>query len=429
MNILIISPVFPYPLDEGAKERIFQVIKGLSRQNTIHLITFYRNQNELQYLSELNKYCIRVDTVHNPRWSMLKTVLFNLFYFFSPMPTLIAMHQSREMKRRIEYALTNNHYDIIQIELTQMASYLQQSRGTLQRAPTTVLVEHDVTFISRYRRLAHAPNPLIKLHWSIQYLKLKHFEITYCKKFDLIITVSEQSKTELQKYCPTSKISVIRTGVDVPSQSPLERGDLGVCSLLKEGKGACELPSKKRGKGVCFIGSFLHRPNQDAVIYFYQSIFPLIKQSKNDAEFLIVGKGPEILPKAIREDKSVRLFGFVNDIKPLLEDAISIVPIRYGSGIRTKILTYMSYGSPVISTSLGAEGLEVTHGENIIIADEPQEFATAIVNLMKDEELRKRIATGGYNLAKEKYQWDKSIHELQNEYIGVLKNKHHENIT
>ncbi|HLG29685.1 MAG TPA: hypothetical protein VI387_05695, partial [Candidatus Brocadiales bacterium] len=128
MNILIISPVFPYPLDEGAKERIFQIIKGLSRQNKIHLVTFFRNQKELQYLSELDKYCARIDTVYNPSWSMLKTLLLNLLYFFSPTPTLMAMHQSREMKRRIESALANNHYDIVQIELTQMASYLPSPR-------------------------------------------------------------------------------------------------------------------------------------------------------------------------------------------------------------------------------------------------------------------------------------------------------------
>ncbi len=415
MNILIISPVFPYPTDEGAKERIFQIIKGLSRQNKIHLVTFFRNQKELQYLSELDKYCARIDTVYNPSWSMLKTILLNLLYFFSPTPTLMAMHQSREMKRRIESALANNHYDIVQIELTQMAHFLPALSNAV-----TVLVEHDVTFISRYRRLAHAPNPLIKLHWFIQYLKLKHFEITYCRKFDLIITVSEHSKQELQKYCPASKISVVRTGVDIPSQSPL---NTPLYPLLIEGKGACELPSKKRGKGVCFLGSLSHWPNKDAVLYFYQSIFPLIKQSKKDVEFLIVGKDSEILPAVIKEDKSVSLLGFVDDIKPVLENAVSIVPIRYGSGIRTKILNYMACGSPVVSTTLGTEGLDVTHGENIIIADEPQEFATAVTNLMEDDELRRRIAIGGYNLVKEKYQWDKSICDLQNEYIGMLKRK------
>ncbi len=404
MNILIISPVFPYPLDEGAKERIFQIIKGLSRQNKIHLITFFRNQKELQYLSELNKYCASVDTVYNPPWSMLKTVLLNLLYLFSPTPTLVAMHQSREMKRHIESALKNNHYDIVQIELTQMAHFLPAQSNAV-----TVLVEHDVTFISRYRRLAHAPNPLLKLHWLIQYLKLKHFEIAYCRKLDLIITVSEHSKQELQKYCPASKISVVRTGVEINNP----------CALSLRGEAEAISPYRK----VLFLGPLSHWPNQDAVLYFYQSIFPLIKEAKKDVEFLIIGKDSEILPAVIKEDKSVSLLGFVDDIKPVLENAVSIVPIRYGSGIRTKILNYMACGSPVVSTSLGTEGLDVTHGENIIIANEPQEFATAVTNLMEDDELRRRIAIGGYNLVKEKYQWDKSICDLQNEYIGMLKRK------
>ncbi|MGR3310599.1 MAG: glycosyltransferase family 4 protein [Candidatus Brocadiales bacterium] len=413
MNILIISSVFPYPIDEGAKERIFQIIKGLSRQNKIHLITFFRNQKELQYLSELNKYCARIDTVYNPSWSLPKTILLNLLYFFSPTPTLMVMHQSKEMRRRIEYALTNNHYDIVQIELTQMASYLPErnSQSGLPNLKETasVLVEHDVTLITRYRRLAHAPNPFIKLHWFIQYLKIKHFEITYCKKFDLIIVVAEQSKMELQKYCPASRISVVKTCVELNEQPLFDKPK------------ACQK--------VLFLGSFSHKPNQDAVLYFYYSIFPLIRELKKDVEFLIVGKDSEILPTAIKEDKNVHILGFVDDVKPLLEDAISIAPIRYGSGIRAKILNYMAWGSPVVSTSLGSEGIDVTHGENIIIADKPQEFATAVTNLMKDYELRKTIAIGGYNLVKEKYQWDKSIYELQNEYIGVLKKKRHENIS
>jgi glycosyltransferase involved in cell wall biosynthesis len=411
VNILIISPVFPYPLDEGAKERIFQIIKGLSRQNKIHLITFFRHQEELQYLSELNKYCTRIDTVYNPSWSMLKTILFNLLYFFSLTPTLAVMHQSKEMKRRIESALKNNHYDIIQIELTQMASYLKSAfripHSAIKNQTASVLVEHDVTFISRYRRLAHAPNPWMKLHWLIQYLKLKHFEVTYCRKFDLIITVSEQSKQELQKHCPASKISVIRTCVNLNRQPVFDK-------------------SSKYRK-VLFLGSLSHWPNRDAVLYFYNSIFPLVKESKKDVQLLIVGKDSEILSNAIKEDKSVSLLGFVNDIKPLLEDAVSIAPIRYGSGTRTKILNYMALGSPVVSTSLGSEGLDVTHGENIIIADEPQEFAMAVTNLMKEDALRRRIAIGGYNLVKEKYQWDKSICDLQNEYIDVLNKKRHEN--
>lgn len=407
MNILIISPVFPYPLDEGAKERIFQIIKGLSRQNKIHLISFFRNQNELQYLSELNKYCTRIDTVYNPSWSLIKTILLNLLYFFTPTPALAAMHQSKEMKRRIECALTNNHYDIVQIELTQMAYFLPDLSNAV-----TVLVEHDITFISRLRRLAHAPNPWIKLHWFIQYLKLRHFEITYCRKFDLIITVSEQSKVELQKYCPSSKISIVRTGVDIRA-----------CQLAS--LSACQLEYRK----VLFLGPLSHWPNQDAVLYFYHSIFPIIKEAKKDVDLLIVGKDSEILPTAIKEDKNVCLLGFVDDIKPLLEDAISIAPIRYGSGTRTKILNYMACGSPVVSTSLGSEGIDVTHGENIIIADEPHEFAVAVTNLMKDDKLRRRISIGGYNLVKEKYQWDKSVYELQDEYISALKKKRHENIT
>ena len=247
--------------------------------------------------------------MYNPSWSRLKTILLNLLYFISPTPTLMAMHKSREMKRRIESALLNNHYDIVQIELTQMAHFLPALSDAV-----TVLVEHDVTFISRYRRLQHAPNPLIKLHWLIQYLKLKHFEITYCKKFDLIITVSEQSKQELQKYCPSTRVSVIRTGVDLHTHpfpfflegrygppSPLLRGEKGVCC-----------------RKVLFLGSLSHWPNKDAVLYFYQSIFPLIKQSKKDVEFLIVGKDSEILPTVIKEDKSVSLLGFIDDIKPLL---------------------------------------------------------------------------------------------------------------
>ena len=150
------------------------------------------------------------------------------------------------------------------------------------------------------------------------------------------------------------------------------------------------------------------KPNEDAVLYFYDKIYSLLKEKLPDVKWFIVGKNPrQIIQKLSVHDQSITVTGTVPEVKPYIEKChVVVVPLRVGSGTRLKILEAMALGRAVVSTSIGCEGLEVTHGKNILIADEPQDFATQVVRLFNDEVLRRRIVNNARQLVESTYDWE-----------------------
>ena len=186
-------------------------------------------------------------------------------------------------------------------------------------------------------------------------------------------------------------------------------------------------PSKNGMKphSLVFTGSMDWEPNNDAIFYFIKHIYPLIKKKVQEISFTIVGRDPsDALIKLASKDKSIELTGRVDDVRPYIANScLYIVPLRIGGGTRLKILEAMAMGKTVISTSIGAEGLEVTSEENIILADEPQVFAKRALELFENNNLRKNIESSGRKLTEQKYSWDIIADKLGEtwEAVGIKK--------
>ena len=244
-------------------------------------------------------------------------------------------------------------------------------------------------------------NILRKILLLADVILLKKWQQGLGKKVDMSIVMSESDANILNKDKTVSNIAVIPNGVDI-EVFPFS-----------------ETNSQKTT--ISYFGNMEYFPNQDAVLYFYKQILPMIKQIIPDVKFLIVGRNPSLTVQSLAKDGNVIITGTVDSVIPhYINSSICIVPLRAGGGTRLKILEAMAVGRPVVSTTIGCEGLNVTDGENILIADTPVQFAEKVIQLLKDNKLYQKIAVNGRQLVEDQYSWDRIADKLLATYVEMV---------
>lgn len=405
IKILIITAYLPYPLDAGGRVRQYELLKRLAKKHEITLISFINSQKELEYVPLIEEFCFRVETVMQrqrpvvPRSKTLDRLsrLGQIIYtpFTKETTSLVQSFDSPELTSKIDEVMREQDFDLVQVEFTQMAGYLPE-----RCVIPSILIEHDIMFRKCYRFFQASSSPLIKTQTLIDYRKLREFELKACQKYDEIIVMSREDRGFLLKYQPDLNISVIPNGVDADNFKTRRAGT---------------------PENIVFIGWMENTPNIDALNYFYHRIFPLIKRKTPQAKLVIIGKGAPQALQALYRDNSINFTGYVDDLRPYLANcAAFIVPLRIASGTRLKILEAMAAGCPIISTSIGAEGLELTDGKNILIADNPKTFASAVVEIMTNIELQKQLGHSAAKLAQDKYDWEIIARLQDNFYFGMV---------
>jgi polysaccharide biosynthesis protein PslH len=226
---------------------------------------------------------------------------------------------------------------------------------------------------------------LLRQQWS----RMLRFERAALERFDLVLCVSSADRHTFGTLYPDAlktPAHVIKTGVDTDYFAPM--------------------PRAPRPAHLVFTGSMDWLPNEDGMQYFVREILPRIRQVEPDTTLSIIGRSPTPVVKRLAEIAGIEVTGRVDDIRPhVAAGSVYIVPLRIGGGTRLKIFEAMSMGKAVVSTTVGAEGLPVTHGHDIIIADEPARFAQAVVHLIRDGELRRRIESQARRLVVDRYDW------------------------
>jgi glycosyltransferase involved in cell wall biosynthesis len=275
-------------------------------------------------------------------------------------------------------------------------------KETLRDTPV-ILTNHNVESLRIYRWMQIEKNLIVKCFLFYQYLKLRAFERRICQEFDRCIVVSEFDKNYLEKLCGMDNFVVIPNGVDVRYFKP-ESGEV------------------KRDHLV-WVGGMTGPYNSDAVDFFVEKIWSLIKSKVPGATIDFAGGGPtEKLRKKALEDKSVHVLGFVPDIRPIVQRAsVFVAPIRIGSGTKIKILNAMAQAKSVVATTTAAEGIDVTPEKNILIADDPEEFAKKILYLFKNEEMRRKMGEKARELIERKYSWDVISEDIYRTYEDYRK--------
>ena len=228
---------------------------------------------------------------------------------------------------------------------------------------------------------------------------MHQWEPRYAERFDRCTTVSEIDRQLLLKANPRLRVDVIPNGVDIQKYQPL--------------------PAENASPTLLFIGNMGYPPCVDAVLYFCREIFPLIRRKIGAAELWIVGRDPR--PEVLQlNGDGVHVTGRVDDVIPYYrQSAVCVVPLRAGGGTRLKILEAMALGRPVVSTTIGCEGLDVVDGEHLLIADTPEQFAEKTVRLLTDRQLYQHIAANGRQLVEDRYDWDKIAGRLMDVYAEI----------
>ncbi len=394
MNILIISPLVPYPLTDGGRMGVFYPIKYLSgRGNSIHLVCLSEEYNP-QGIDYLKNHC-KLEIIPHSKKPTFRGAFYSLF---SDIPYEIKRFHSKYVLEFVKHILATNTYDIIQVEGIHTAFYGLEIKKEWDIP--VVMRAHNIHSMNLHRFIPRLKNPLLKLYLSIEANKVKKYEITASQKYDRVLTVSEVDKQLLHSWNEKIRCDVVEAGVDVEKYS-LEYND-------------------EEKNTILWMGALQWKPNQDSLLWFIQDILPGIIRKKPEVKVSVVGSNP---PKKISRLRhpNVEIVGTVDDVKPYLKRTeVCVVPLRIGSGIRLKILEMLSMGKAVVSTSVGCEGLPVIHGEHLLIADEPDKFADAVLKLLNSRDMRRELGDNGHELVKDQYSWSRISEKLEQIYLEII---------
>jgi sugar transferase (PEP-CTERM/EpsH1 system associated) len=398
MNVLFLTTRLPYPPDSGGKVRDFNLLKGISKKHSVTLVSFIQNEKELEHLQFLSPYCKSLEVVKEGGRIRIFSALISAL--FTKKPFTIAKFYSSEMRQKIYSLLNGNEFDLIHCSHLHMAQYVDNIKNIPK-----VIDEHNIEFIIIKRYLKEQKNYIKKaLVFLLQYVKLTKYEPGIVRKFDHCFVVSQKDKDNLRSIVPDTDVTVIANGVDVAFYEPQ--------------------PGKLQPDTLVFTGSMDWFPNEDAILYFYEKIWPLIKRDIKDARLYVVGRNPsnKIL-NLQRKEADIVVTGYIADVRPyVVQGAVYIVPLRIGGGSRLKIVEAMAMGKAVVSTSIGCEGIDVLDNEDILIADEPEKFAANVIRLLKNNELCNKLGVNARRLAESKYSWaiiGRKLNEVYDKMINL----------
>jgi sugar transferase (PEP-CTERM/EpsH1 system associated) len=400
MRILIISDYLPYPLIGGERIRIYNILRRVATRHEVSLAAFLGRPEDAEGVPHLQQICARVEAASFQRRSRLVKLSGMLRFALAGKPMELNLLHSEELVAKIKQLVSTEDFDIVQIEHSHMGLYLESIPRN--NRCKSILMFHNVTS-QQYGRISHVERRWDrKLRTWINSVAMGCWEPRYAERFDRCTTVSEVDQQLLMKANPRLQVDVIPNGVDIEKYQPLP------------------LPPETVSPSLMFIGNMGYPPCIDAALYFCSEIFPIIHQSINAAELWIVGRDPRLEVLQLN-GSSVHVTGGVEDVIPYYQQtAVCIVPLRAGGGTRLKILEAMALGRPVVSTTIGCEGLEVVDGEHLLIADTPEQFAEKTLRLLSDRQLYQYISANGRQLVEARYGWDKIAGRLMEVYAEML---------
>lgn len=407
MQILILTPQLPYPPQQGTTLRNFNIISNLAQRHTIDLITFLSPGQKLEHDSPLYQLCRRIDTIPQPTRALSQRARDTLF---SPLPDMGLRLESVEMHRLVQQRMQETHYDVVQVEGIELAQY-----GILFRAPRVstgykvIFDDHNCEYLLQKRNCLtdlRIPRRWIAALYSfVQWQKLRRYEAAICRRSSAVAAVSPADAEALHSLVPEINFKVIPNGIDLEKFTP-----------------SPNRTNETTPPKLIFVGKMDYRPNIDAVLWFARDVFPLIRQQQPDVGFQIVGLNPHPRLDELRTVPGIEITGGVDDVRPLIQHAaVYVIPLRVGGGTRFKALEAMACGKPIVSTSLGVEGIGVKDGEQLLLADSPQDFAAATLSLLTDLQGQRTAALcrNARTFVELHYGWEQIVPKFDEMYAKV----------
>jgi glycosyltransferase involved in cell wall biosynthesis len=395
MKILMVTPYVPYPPASGGQIRTLNLLKYLSQNNEIYLVSLYKNEGEKKYIQFLTKYCKQIHLCKRPEKPWQIKILFKTI--FSTKPFLIIRNFSKEAEETIKKLLNNNNFDVIHSETFYVMPHIPETVVSI------LLVEQTIEY-KVYQHFVDNIFVLLRPFFYLDVLKLSYWERYYWKKATVVATVSDFD-SEIIKNEEKIKSVVIPNGA----------GD----EMFED-----KIKNKSTQKPILlFLGNFFWLQNQEAAEYLLKKILPKLKNKLQNFTIIIAGQKAHAIKS---NSKNVKIINIdPDDAKKVKElynkSTLFIAPIFGPGGTRLKILASMASGVPVISTNIGIEGLDVHDKKHVMIANNADEFVNSIKKILLSKKLYNTLKNNSYELVKKNYNWKKISKMLEVVYQNIQK--------
>jgi polysaccharide biosynthesis protein PslH len=398
MRLLWIKSDILLPLDTGGKLRSWHLLRNIAARHEVTYLGFAASEQRREDIEGMRAVAQQVHVVRrsNPSKNSLRFYIDAASHLADPLPYAIGKYRSRAFRNCIEELLRTERFDLI------VCDFLVPAVNLPARLPCpSVLFTHNVEAEIWRRHTETKTGRLARFLYRMQHRRMLRFEAKTLARFDGVLAVSDADRDTFARLYPgaiTEPAHVVPTGVDTEFFRPT--------------------PSSPGARSLVFTGSMDWLPNEDAMLFFCAEVLPLIHREEPGVTLSIVGRAPTPAVSRLAQQHGVVVTGRVEDVRPHMTDAaVYIVPLRIGGGTRLKIFEAMAMGKAVVSTTVGAEGLPVTNGAHLLLADGARPFADAVVRLLRNVEQRRSLETAARTLVVQHYDWAAVAGDLEGALI------------
>lgn len=401
LRVLLISQMVVYPADAGPKVKTLQALRHLAARHEVTYCAFARTPAEHQQADALRPLCHRIETVQLSR-SRVSDIGYLAASLASGESFLLRRDDRVEMRAAVRRLLAEERIEVIHVDQLNMMQFVPPEWGS-----PIVLDEHNAVWLRVERLRAHAPDPIRRWLLGREARLIRTAEADACQRADVVLAVSEQDREALRAITSDDvNITVAPIAVDVAHYAPIREA---------------RAPQPDR---LLTIGTMFSPPNCEGVAWWLREGYERLRGLRPQVIYDIVGPRPPASLRALASRRpGARLHGYVADPAPFWTGAsVLAVPLLSGGGVRVKILEAMASGVPIVSTSVGCEGLGVRDDEHLLIADTPEAFAQACARLLADASLARRLAANAYRLVLDRYDTDTALAPLDAAYDALRPN-------
>jgi glycosyltransferase involved in cell wall biosynthesis len=400
-RVLVLTELLPYPLISGARIRAYYVLQQLASHHQVTLLSFVRTEDRPEYVAHLSSFLEGVHTVPMRR-SWPRNARAALLSLLTGRPAIIAREEIGTMQRKMAELLAAAPFDIVHADQLPMAQYgLLAQGGSVKR----LLDQHNATFQIVARLARNEPRRwrrLLLLHEAQAFVR---YEVDVCQRFDHVAFVTEEDRQALLAHMPDQALEARSTVIPI-------------CVDTGAAQPVAPVPTPFR---VTHVGTMYWPPNVEGLLWFWEEVWPQVRARAPQARLTLIGKNPPARLRALDARPDVDVPGYVEDLMPFLaETAVFVVPLHAAGGMRVKIVDAWCWGMPIVSTTIGAEGIAVRGGENILIADAPDRFAGSVVQVLDDPALQAQLRAQGRRWVEAQYDWRRVYEAWDDVYARLI---------
>ena len=405
MRILFLTQIIPYPPNAGPRVKTWHVLRYLHERGHDVTLASYVRDEERPYVTKLNEVCTAVHTIPITR-SRVADVGYWLQSHLSGRPFLIERDDLAGMRHLVQRLLAEQDFDVVhadQLTMTQFA--LDAKKGGGPRRPFIIFDAHNATWSIWERMRQNAPW-FLKPVYQLEENRIKRYEGMLVQEFDHTMVVIDPDRDLLlagvenqDRAALNGRISSIPIAVDAEVLQPITR--------------------QPGSRNILTLGTLSYPPNADGIRWFLQEVFPLVQQQVSGVTLTVIGKNPpaDFVQLAEQSGGAIVVTGYVDDLTPYMAAAaLMVVPVRAGSGMRVRLLEAFARAMPTVTTTIGLEGINAEADKEILLADDPQSFAAATVQLLNNPELQEKLARNGRHLAEARYDWRAVLKQMDAVY-------------